>query len=188
MGPRADHACIDLSLGTAAACLCGTVQGVNERDSKSGRNGRSRRHFVCLAVALVGMFGCASSGTTRSSLAAEAAAQLHMPGSSEITSGGHDEEHTPEGVLAAITWREYGVDASWEEIVAFFDRKLTGQGWEAGGGSSGIRSSSEHAVEAWHRGDRILRLGHLRDSPDPGAASFRTWYEVALIGHGVPTD
>lgn len=111
-----------------------------------------------------------------------------MPGSSELLSGGYDEEQTPEGRLAAVAWREYGVDASWDEVVAYFDAELANQGWEDGGGSSGLKSTAEHAVRAWHRDDRILRLGHLRNSPKPESGSFITFYEVALIGQGVPTD
>jgi hypothetical protein len=111
-----------------------------------------------------------------------------MSGSTELASGGHDEERTPEGVLPAIAWREYGVEASWDEIVAYFDAELAEQGWEDGGGSSGIRSTSEHAVEAWHKGDRILRLGHLRYSPSPESGSFLAYYRVSLIGQGVPTE
>ena len=111
-----------------------------------------------------------------------------MPGSTELASGGTDEEQTPEGGLPAIAWRRYGVDASWEEVIAYFDRELAAQGWEDGGGSSGLTSTIEHAVQAWHRDDRILRLGHLRGSPKPEAGSFRTFYSVALIGQGVPTN
>jgi hypothetical protein len=149
--------------------------------------GLGGRHSAWLA-AVVALITCVSCGPTRASLSGEEAAELQMPGSTELASGGHDEERTPEGGLAAIAWREYGVDASWDEIVAYFDAELTGQGWEAGGGSSGLRSTSEHAVEAWHRDDRIVRLGHLRYSPDPQSGSFLTWYRVSLIGQGVPTD
>jgi hypothetical protein len=128
-----------------------------------------------------------SCSPTRASLGGEAAL-LQMPGSTELASGGTDEEQTPEGRVPAIAWRRYGVDASWEEIVAYFAAELTAQGWEDGGGSSGLTSTVEHAVQAWHRDGRILRLGHLRGSPKPGAGSFRTFYSVALIGQGVPSN
>lgn len=149
---------------------------------------RGIRQGGWLAPAVVALILCVSCGPTRASLSEDEAAQLQMPGSTELASGGHDEEGTPEGVLPAISSRAYGVDASWDEIVAYFDAELTGKGWEAGGGSSGFRSTSENAVEAWHRSDRILRLDHMRDSPKPDAGSFLTWYSVALIGKGVPTD
>jgi hypothetical protein len=99
---------------------------------------------------------------------------MRLPGSSELASGGTDEEQTPEGRVPAIASRGYGVDASWEETVAYFDRELEAQGGEDGGGSSGLTSTIEHAVQAWHRDDRILRLGHLRGSPKPGSGSFLT--------------
>jgi hypothetical protein len=134
------------------------------------------------------MIACVSCSPTRTSLSGEETAQLQMPGSTELASGGHDEEQTPEGPLPAIASRGYGVDASWEEIVAYFDRELEAQGWKDGGGSSGLTSTIEHAVQAWHRDDRILRLGHLRGSPKSGSGSFLTFYSVALIGQGVPTN
>lgn len=105
-----------------------------------------------------------------------------------MTSGGTDLEQTPEGEIPAIEWRRYGVDASWDDVVAYFEAELSARGWEEGGGSVGLTSTIEYAVEAWHLGDRILRLGHLRDSPKPDAGSFRTSYSVALIGQGLPSD
>ena len=149
---------------------------------------RDGRHAGWLAATIVVLIACVSCSSTRASLSGEEAAQLQMPGSTELASGGTDEEQTPEGRVPAIAWRRYGVDASWEEVLDYFDRELEAQGWEDGGGSSGLRSTIEHAVQAWNRDDRILRLGHLRDSPKPGAGSFRTFYSVALIGEGVPTD
>jgi len=167
------------------------VQYVNARHVRYATSGHTRiawRNSGWLAIALLGLLGCASSGQTQASLSNEAAAQLQMPGSSELASGGHDEERTTEGFLPAVTWREFGVDVSWDDIVAYFSEELAAEGWEGGGGSSGFRSTSENAVEAWHKGDRILRLGHLRYSPNPEAGSFATWYRVSLIGQGVPTD
>jgi hypothetical protein len=145
------------------------------------------RHLRWLGIA-VDLTGCVFSGPTRATLGDEAVAQLQMPGSTELASGGTDEEQTPEGRVPAIAWRSYGVDASWEELIAYFDRELEAQGWEDGGGSSGLTSTTEHAVRAWHRDDRILRLGHLSDSPKPEAGSFLTFYSVALIGQGIPTN
>jgi hypothetical protein len=55
-------------------------------------------------------------------------------------------------------------------------------------GSSGLPSTDEYAVTAWHRGDRILRLGHLRGVPGARCCSFQTFYSVTLIGQGVPPD
>ncbi len=49
-----------------------------------------------------------------------------------------------------------------------------------------LRSTGEKAVEAWHFGDRILRLGDLRKAPVENAGQFVTFYEVALIGQGLP--
>ena len=156
--------------------------------AKSGRAAIEWGNLGSLAIVLIALIACASCSPTRASLQSEEAAKLQMPDSTELASGGHDEEQTPEGGLPAIAWREYGVDASWDEVFAYFGAELTAQGWEVGGGSSGIRSTSEYDAEAWHKGDRILRLGHLRDSPKPDAGSFMTWYRVSLIGQGAPTD
>lgn len=145
------------------------------------------RVVLCAALAVV-LVGCASSGPTRASLGEEDAAQIQVPGSTLLTSGGSDLEQSPEGTIPAIAWRRYGVDAAWEDVVAHFDAEMRDQGWQVGGGSSGLRSTIEYSVEAWHKGDRILRLGHLRDSPKPEAGSFLTLYSVALIGQGVPSD
>jgi hypothetical protein len=121
-------------------------------------------------------------------LSVEEEAQLQLQGSTLLTSGGTDIERSPEGDIPAIAWRRLGVDASWTDVVAYFDAELRRRGWEEGGGSSGLTSTIEHDVEAWHKGDRILRLGHLRDSPKPEAGSFLTYYSVALVGQGLESD
>jgi len=138
-----------------------------------------------LALALA---GCSLSVPTRDSLSDAPVAQTQAPGSALLTSGGTDLEQTPEGEIPAIAWRRYGVDASWDDVVAYFEAELRARGWEEGGGSSGLRSAIEHAVEAWHKSDRILRLGHLRNSPKPDAGSFQTFYSVTLIGEGLSSD
>jgi hypothetical protein len=152
-------------------------------------SGLVRDHaLVCVAWMALVLAGCSLSGPTRGSLSEEVEAQFQVPGSNLLASGGTDREQTPEGDIPAIAWRRYGADASWEEVVAYFEAELHDRGWESGGGSSGLRSTIEYAVEAWHKGDRILRLGHLRNSPKPDAGSFQTFYSVALIGQGVPSE
>ena len=135
---------------------------------------------------LATLVGCGSSGPNRTSLANEDVAQLQFSGSKQLVNGGIDAQRTIEGDIPAISWRRYGVNARWDEIVAFFDNELSRRGWEPGGGSSGLRSTGEKAVEAWHFGDRILRLGDLRKAPVENAGQFVTFYEVALIGQGLP--
>ncbi|HYU50534.1 MAG TPA: hypothetical protein VEO91_11485 [Candidatus Limnocylindria bacterium] len=70
---------------------------------------------------------------------------------------------TIEGHLAAIAWRQYGTDASWDDVVTFFDAELRNRGWQEGGCASGFPSTDEWAVMIWHSDSRILRLGHLID-------------------------
>ncbi len=55
-------------------------------------------------------------------------------------------------------------------------------------GSSGLGSTIEREVKEWHKDDRILRLGLLRNSPKPDAGSFLRLYDVRLIGEGAPND
>jgi hypothetical protein len=141
---------------------------------------------AALVAILAALVGCGSSGPNRISLANEDAAQLLVSGSTQLADGGNDAERTIEGDIPAIAWRRYGVNARWDEIVAFFDNELSRRGWEPGGGSSGLRSTDEKAVEAWHSGDRILRLGELRRAPVENAGQFVTFYEVALVGQGLP--
>jgi hypothetical protein len=64
--------------------------------------------------------------------------------------------------------------------------ELESRGWEKGGSSSEIPATHELAWEAWHYHDRMLRLAHLRGSPVPNGPSFATFYEVAIIGQGIP--
>jgi hypothetical protein len=140
--------------------------------------------LLCLVV-----FGCSVAGPTRASLSQEDVAKLHLAGSVElIQDGGHDSEQTPEGQLAAIAWREYGVNSSWDNVVTYFDREMRGRGWQAGGGSSGARSTQELDVAAWHIGDRTLRLAHRRNATRPNSGSFTTIYTVTLIGQGLPSE
>jgi hypothetical protein len=144
------------------------------------------RHALSVVVTLTALVVAvvACGGPTRDSLSDEAEAKLQVPGSKELATGGYDAENTVDGPLAAVAWRQYGVDVPWEDVVAYFDAELRGRGWQEGGSSSGLRSTGEWAVEAWHRDDRILRLGHLRDTPTKDSGSFVTFYEVALIGKG----
>jgi predicted small lipoprotein YifL len=144
--------------------------------------------FVWAVMLAMALTACGLSGPTQTSLSEEAAAKLSVSNSTQLASGGHDSEQTPEGAIPAIAWRRYGVDAPWDDVVAFFEAELSALGWEEGGGSSGLRSTIEFAVEAWHKGDRILRLGHLRDSPKPDSGSFATFYSVTLIGEGLPAN
>ena len=66
--------------------------------------------------------GCGLGSPTRESLSEEGVAQLRLAGSVELVSTGwHDAQQTPEGPLPAIAWREYGADASWDEMVAYFE-------------------------------------------------------------------
>jgi len=148
------------------------------------------RCLVMLAASMaIALTACSLSAPTRASLSKEEAAKLQLPGSVELISdGGHDAEQTPEGPLAALAWREYGVDVSWDEVVAYFDAELRDRGWEEGGGSSGGRSTQEWHAVAWNNGDRILVLAHRRNmmATDP-PQSFITIYRVNLIGQGVPS-
>jgi len=157
-----------------------------------GKHVHHRRGFKVYLVAwvtvMVTLVACAPNSPTQASLGEEEAAQLRVPGSKLLTSGGSEREQTPEGAIPPIAWNRYGVDAPWDEVVAYFDAELRDRGWEEGGGSSGLRSTIEHDVEAWHKEDRILRLGHLRNSPKPDAGSFVTFYSLALIGEGLPSD
>lgn len=127
----------------------------------------------------------ATSAPTQMSLAGEPAAQLQVEGSTQLSSGGHDAESGIEGSSSALTVREYGVDATWDQIVAKFDTVLKGQGWRDGGCSSALKSTREWAVMAWHTDDRVLRLSHRRGPSIKGLGSFRVVYQVALIGEGL---
>jgi hypothetical protein len=145
--------------------------------------------LTLLALITIALAACGLGEPTRESLSQEEEALLQFDGSVElIADGGHDAESTPEGPLAALAWREYGVDATWDEIVEHFDAELRADGWLEGGGTSGFASTREHAVEAWHKGDRILRLAHRRDPGVDPPRSFLTFYRVNLLGKGVPSD
>jgi len=128
------------------------------------------------------------AGPTSMSLAAEPEARLQIPSSRELFAGGHDSEWSLEsGPLPAISQRLYGVDSTWEEVVAYFDTELKELGWRHGGCSSGLATTGEWDVEAWHLDNRILRLGNRRRDIPPDAGIFVTYYTVALIGKAVPS-
>jgi hypothetical protein len=108
-----------------------------------------------------------------------------MQASTELENGGFEAHATPEGPLASVTWRRYGTESTWEDVVAYFDTELRGRGWLRGGGSSGIvMSHDELDLTAWSKGDRILRLSHRRFVPNV-TVGFPTYYEVTLIGAGI---
>jgi hypothetical protein len=134
---------------------------------------------------MLAFLGC---GASAGSLKDEQEAQLSFANSMQVAAGGHDSEQTLGGSVPAIVWRSYGVDAPFEDILAYFNSELSERGWEPGGGSSGSRTTDEFDVEAWHTRDRIFRLAHLRNPPTADAPSYSTYYEVALIGSGVPDD
>lgn len=145
-------------------------------------------HLLWLTALLLMLGGCGVGSPTRASLSEEAVAKLRVAASVElISTGGHDSERTPEGPLAAIAWREYGADASWDDVVVYFEAELRDRGWESGGGSSA--STQEWDAVGWNKDDRILRLSHRRNaSVSDLPRSFRTIYRVTLIGQGLPSD
>ena len=101
------------------------------------------RRLVWVSLLALAAAGCGSEGPTRASLSEEVEAQLQIPGSVElISTGGHDAEQTSEGPLPAIAWREYGADATWDEVVAYVDAELRARGWERG---------ADQAVDGRHR-------------------------------------
>jgi hypothetical protein len=147
------------------------------------------RRLVWVAIAAATLTGCSLSGPTTTSLREEWAARLQFSGSVELIAGGHDAEQTPEGPLPALAWREYGVDATWDELVAYFESELRDREWEDGGGSSGGPSTQELDAVAWHKGDRILSLAHRRNTLAPDASgTYAMIYRVTLIGQGVPSE
>jgi len=135
-----------------------------------------------MLVVLCLVAGCQQ---TSASLRDEAEALLQVPESTQLATGGYDARQTVEGHLAALVWRQYGTDESWDEVVAYFAAELGKRGFREGGCSSGLRSTDEWAVMAWHSDNRILRLGHLRDERAvKHEREFVTIYDVALIGEG----
>ena len=149
----------------------------------------SRYRLAWAALVVITVTGCSLSSPTQASLSDEGAAKLRIAGSAEMISGGHDAEETPEGPLAAIAWREYGVDASWDDVVAYFEAELRDRGWEEGGGSSSGPSTQEWDAVAWHTKDRILRIAHRRNTAATATSgTFLTIYRVTLIGQGLPSN
>jgi len=75
--------------------------------------------WAALVAILAAVTGCGSSGPSRTSLEKEDVAQLQFSGSKQLADGGNDARRTIEGDTPAIAWRRYGVNASWDDIVAF---------------------------------------------------------------------
>ena len=139
--------------------------------------------LVLLLAILSVIAGCQQ---TSASLRDEAEALLQVPESTQLATGGYDARQTVEGHLAALVRSQYGTDESWDDVVAYFDAELGNRGWQPGGCSSGLPSTEEWAVMAWHSDNRILRLGHLRDEwAVKHERQFVTIYDVALIGKGL---
>ena len=121
--------------------------------------------LVLLLAILSLIAGCQQ---TSASLRDEAEALLQVPESTQLATGGYDARQTVEGHLAALVRSQYGTDESWDDVV------------------SGLPSTDEWAVMAWHSDNRILRLGHLRDERAvKHERQFVTIYDVALIGKGL---
>jgi hypothetical protein len=111
-----------------------------------------------------------------------------VPESTRIRDGGHEAENTIDGPVPAVAWRWYSVDKKPDEVVAFFDRELTAQGWSSGGGSSGIPTTDEVDARAWHKVAFVVRLGIFRFPRPLGVNDTDanlTYYEVALIAEKV---
>jgi hypothetical protein len=149
-----------------------------------------RTHLLALVAVAMACGAClgsrpAPSGPSQASLAAEPEASLQSPASTQLQSGGYEGRATLDGPLASVTWRRYGTQSSWAEVVSYFDEELGSLGWATGGGSSGIvMSHDEVHLTAWNKGDRILRLSHRRFVPNV-TVGFPTYYEVTLIGRGL---
>jgi hypothetical protein len=147
-----------------------------------------RTVFVVLIAASLALGACersTPSPPSQSDLAAEGEASLKMAGSTELARGGREASSTLNGPVPSAAWRDYGTSSSWEDVVSYFDAELRARGWAAGGGSSGVLYDfdEEFGVIAWHKGDRILRLGHRRFVTND-TIGFPTYYEVRVVGRG----
>lgn len=108
-------------------------------------------------------------------------ASVYFPGSVLLREGGR-EGTAPYG---SAIWKQLGTDASFAEVLDWYDRELAARGLQPGGGSSGIPAWEEFQVCAWHSDDIVFRLGFLKmdkwSERYPGSQPYPTVYELRLI-------
>lgn len=168
--------------------LTGIRRALSHRNSMGeGRRSRHRPEIGVVAV-LVLLVGCGTPEERLDELRALPEADLAYPGSEEVNGGGREAEMTVSGPVSAATWMWFGVNATAEEIEDFYAEELSSRGWVDGGGSSGIRTTTELSAHAWHKGDVVFRLAF----PDPKEhldqelfEQHQTVYDARLIGKDV---
>ena len=142
----------------------------------------SRVSSVLITVVLIA--ACATPADD-DGLQSEAEADLLYPGSEQLSDGGHGPDDTIEGPVPSVYWRILGSNDSGSEILEFYEIELAARGWEPGGGSSGIPSTSELDARAWSQGPTVFRLA-FKDPEEwhqrlEGSDRFVTLYEISLI-------
>jgi hypothetical protein len=115
---------------------------------------------ILVVVAAVDITVARFSVTDTDRLAERPEASLFYPGSVVLEGNGG---HNGTAFAHAEIFRILGSQGSMEEILEFYNSELASRGWETGGGSSGIRSTGETKVCAWHTDQLVLRLGFLED-------------------------
>lgn len=87
------------------------------------RRGLRLAYLLCLVAT------CTATGPSRSSLEADPAAQLRMPGATELAHGGNEARMSVDGPVHAMTLRVFGIDGSPSDVFAHYDRQLKSLGW-----------------------------------------------------------
>jgi hypothetical protein len=116
-------------------------------------------------------------------LQAQPVNSLYYPGSVVLRQGGHEPAFMQP---TAYTWRELGVDATADEVIAFYDAEMKERGWVVGGGGHVIAADAQAC--GWHTADLILTVA-FRDvgnyaKAHPADAGYATIYELRLWDDG----
>lgn len=125
------------------------------------RQALRRKALFGLVALIATVAGCGDSGKPLDELRAMPEVALEYPGSEEVNSGGGEGRMTLDGPQSAFAWRWLGTEATYEDVERFYAEELASRGWSDGGGSSGIRTTSEFSARAWHKDDAMFRLAFL---------------------------
>ena len=95
------------------------------------RGALSRRWLLVVAATLL-LASClpwVNQSPERSELVADPAAKVRMPGADELAHFAREKEFTVEGQAHAFDAHVFGTSAREQEVIAFYDQRITALGW-----------------------------------------------------------
>lgn len=142
-----------------------------------------------IVVALVAVTACAPrpGGPSRADLAGEPVFAAVMPGASELSGGGQDDQGGVEGATYSYATRILLSEDDKDTVVAWHRAAFEAAGWVAAPNSSIAMADGHYTDFAWRRGNLVLGLGFPRRNELSREYPAGTMYETTITYQPVAT-